>query len=206
MHTIVTDPGAVADAPLIKSMFEARKRVFVDLLKWPLPVLDGRFEIDQFDTPNCTYVILGDEEGQHLASARLLPTSSEHILGSIFPELCEDTPPSGPDVCEITRFCLDRDQPAAVRRSLRDRLVSALVDVALARGTARFSGVAEIGWLQQILAFGWRCRPLGLPRRIGGQMLGALEIDIDESTPRLLKARGIYHPSGLLSAAAPAFA
>ncbi|HWU72477.1 MAG TPA: hypothetical protein VN137_03275, partial [Sphingomonas sp.] len=55
----------------------------------------------------------------------------------------------------------------------------------------RYTGVADMGWFQQILAFGWRCRPLGLPRMIDGQMLVALAIEIDEETPRLLAEAGI---------------
>jgi acyl-homoserine lactone synthase len=206
MRTIVSDGDTPGDSRLLRSMFEARKRVFVDLLRWNLPVLDGRFEIDQFDTADCTYIVLGDEEGAHLASARLLHTSGEHILGSLFPQLCAEQPPRGATTFENTRFCLDPRRPALERRRLRDRLVSALVDVALLRGIDRFSGVAECGWLQQILAFGWRCRPLGLPQRVGSQMLGALLIEIDESTPQLLERRGLYHPSGLVDARQPAFA
>jgi acyl-homoserine lactone synthase len=54
-----------------------------------------------------------------------------------------------------------------------------------------------MGWLQQILAFGWHCRPLGLPRVAEGKMLGALAIDITEETPALLAANGIYRPQSL---------
>ena len=39
---------SVADTAF-RSMFAARKSVFIDLLKWNLPVLSGRYEIDQFD-------------------------------------------------------------------------------------------------------------------------------------------------------------
>ena len=35
----------------LRAMFEDRKSIFVDLLKWDVPVLDGHFELDQFDTP-----------------------------------------------------------------------------------------------------------------------------------------------------------
>ena len=34
------EPGS---EQLLRAMFEARKKVFVDLLKWDVPVLDGRF-------------------------------------------------------------------------------------------------------------------------------------------------------------------
>lgn len=54
-------PGAPGDAAL-RGMFAARKQVFIDQLKWDLPVLDGRFELDQFDTPDARYLILLDPD------------------------------------------------------------------------------------------------------------------------------------------------
>jgi acyl-homoserine lactone synthase len=194
------------ERPALKAMFEARKEVFVDLLKWDVPVLAGRYEIDQFDDEHAWYVIVADGRARHLASARLLETTRPHILGSLFPKLCAHGAPAGPDVLEITRFCLDRRQNAASRRNARNCLVSALVAFALDRGIGRYTGVAEIGWLQQILAFGWDCRPLGIPQRIGGRALAALEISITAETPQLLATTGIWTPeplrqSGLAKAA-----
>ncbi|MBB5986560.1 acyl-homoserine-lactone synthase [Sphingobium lignivorans] len=183
--------GSSSEDAAMRAMFEARKRVFVDLLGWDLPILDGRYEVDQFDDVHACYLILTDGEGRHRASARLLPTTRPHILDSLFGTLCEEAPPRGPDIFEITRFCLDRGLNAARRRQARDTLVTALVEHALKTGISMYTGVAEIGWLQQILAFGWRCRPLGLPQRIDGMMLGALRIDITRDTPALLARAGI---------------
>jgi N-acyl-L-homoserine lactone synthetase len=104
---------------------------------------------------------------------------------------------AGPEVIEITRFCLGRGQGSKERLETRNRLVSALVRYALENGIATYTGVAEMGWLQQILAFGWRCRPLGLPRIVNGKILGALRIDISPETPALLAANGIYRPEPL---------
>ena len=187
--------GRPAEGAVLAAMFEARKRVFVDLLGWDVPVLAGRFEMDQFDDSQACYLVLTDGAGEHLGSARLLKTTGPHILGNLYPCLCEKAPPRGPAILEITRFCLDRRLRAAERLSVRNRLVSALVDHALAHGVELYTGVADIGWLQQILAFGWRCRPLGLPRAIAGRMLGALSIDIGIETPSLLSRAGIYQPS-----------
>jgi acyl-homoserine lactone synthase len=185
---------------LIKQMFEARKRVFVDLLKWDIPVLAGQFEVDEFDTPEALYLIVTDETGAHLGSARLLATERAHILDSLFPQLCAGQIPRGPQIQEITRFCLDPRANGKVRRDVRNRLVAALVDHALVEGIQAYTGVAELNWLQQILAFGWQCRPLGLPRTIGGKMLGALQIDVTAETPALLAANGIYSPQRLAPA------
>jgi len=178
----------------LRAMFEARKRVFVDLLRWDVPVLQGRYEIDQYDDEHAAYIVIADAAGTHLGSARLLPTTRPHILDTLFADLCAEAPPRGPNTLEITRFCLGRRGSARDRLDVRNRLVSAIVDHALARGVTAYTGVAEMGWLQQILAFGWRCRPLGLPRARDGKMLGALHIEICEATPGLLARNRIYRP------------
>ena len=176
----------------LRGMFEARKQIFVDLLQWDVPVLGGRFEIDQFDDLHARYVMVTAPGGEHLGSARLLQTTRPHILGSLFADLCAGPVPTGPDVVEITRFCLGRNQTAGERRLTRDCLVSALVRDGLDRGVRTYTGVAEMGWLQQILGFGWRCRPLGFPRRSGRGMIGALAIEIDADTPALLAGNGMW--------------
>lgn len=190
LHTIQSS-AADREAAALRAMFAARKAVFVDLLKWDVPVLAGRFEIDQFDDRHATYLVLTDGDGGHLASARLLPTTRPHILGDLFPHLCADAAPRDSAIYEITRFCLDRRLDARARRAARDTLVTALVEHALAHGITAYTAIAEMGWFQQILAFGWRCMPLGLPQIDGGTMLAAMRIDIDEATPGELAAAGI---------------
>src|SRR3546814_16727454 len=73
-------PPARGDAAM-RAMFAARKEVFIDLLKWDLPVLAGAYELDQFDDPDAEYLILIDGQGRHRASARLLRTDRPHLLG-----------------------------------------------------------------------------------------------------------------------------
>ena len=176
----------------LRAMFAARKEVFVDLLGWDVPVLDGRFELDQFDDVHARYLILLDADGRHRASARLLPTTRPHILDTLFPELCQGDIPRSANILEITRFCLDRNQNAVERLAARNRLVSALADYALDHGVERYTGVAELPWLRQIMRFGWRCRPLGLPHIQAGRPLSALVIDIDCDTIPRLREAGIY--------------
>lgn len=190
LHVLTSTSPTPSDA-LLQAMFAARKSVFVDLLKWDVPVIDDRYEVDQFDNRHARYLVLADETGAHLGSTRLLPTSRPHILDTLYPALCEDAPPTGARVYEITRFCLDRRLRAFDRRAVRDTLVSALVDYALANDIGHYTAIAELGWFQQILAFGWHCIPLGLPRVLDGATLAALSIAITDETPALLATAGI---------------
>ncbi|GAM00324.1 acyl-homoserine-lactone synthase [Sphingomonas parapaucimobilis] len=177
--------------PVLRRMFAARKAVFVDLLGWEVTVVDGRFEVDQFDDGDARYLVVTDAAGAHRASARLLPTTRPHLLGTLFPGLCADAPPTGPAIFEITRFCLDRSLDARARRTARDALVVALVDHGLTHGIARYTAMAGLGWARQILAFGWRSRPLGPAKAIGGEQVMALEIAIEADTRAKLAATGI---------------
>lgn len=191
MHQVFHSTARGVPDAVLHAMFVARKRVFVDLLKWDIPVLDGRFEIDQFDDAHATYLVLADRDGAHLGSARLLQTARPHILGDLFPGLCEGAPPRGDDIFEITRFCLDRSLNAQDRRIVRDTLVTAIVLHALDNNIRTYTAIAEMGWFQQILAFGWRCAPLGMPQGHDGIPIAALAIEIDAETPALLARAGI---------------
>ena len=191
----------VDEAGALRAMFEARKEVFIDLLKWDLPVLAGKFELDQFDDPNAEYLILLEEGIRHRASARLLRTDRPHLLDGLYPHLCAGPVPAGPTIREITRFCLDRHQRAVARRSARNQLVTALVDYALLHGITEYTGVAEVDWFEQIRNFGWKCEALGQPFGHDGRYLVALHIHIDRETPGLLQAGGVYEPLRLTLAA-----
>jgi len=199
MLHVIRSGKAPASDEVLRAMFAARKSVFVDLLRWDVPVVDGRYERDQYDDEHATYLVLADAGGRHLGSARLLRTDRPHILGSQYPELCAAGVPAGAAIREVTRFCLDRRLSAIERRRVRDTLVTALADVALEHGIAAYSAIAELGWCRQVVDFGWRCRELGPARRYGGALLAALRIDIDAETPALLRAAGVVPNPGLVS-------
>lgn len=198
MIRILEGMEAIGSNPMLDAMFRDRKRIFVDLRKWQVPVIDEQYEIDQFDGPRTIYCVATDEHGDHRGSIRLIPTDEPHILGSLFPHLCFGEVPSGPDIYELTRGCVSPRLKPAERRAVRNALTTAVVDYALYRGISSYTCIADSGWLSQILALGWDCRPLGLPMKIASTMTGALQIDITSETPRLLQAAGTYVPSRLV--------
>jgi acyl-homoserine lactone synthase len=178
-------------------MFEDRKAIFVDLLKWEIPH-DGRFERDQFDDEHAEYLIVNDaDSGEHFASLRMLRTDRPHILGSLFSQLCDETVPTGPDIREISRMCLSPRHRGPERMAARNLLASAMTEYALLTGIRAYTGVADMGWMSRVLSAGWRCEPLGMPRQVGGAMVGAMMIHIDADTIRRLQVSGKYHSSVL---------
>lgn len=192
MIHIIGGHGEPADQALLDSMFEARKRLFVDLLDWDLEVVDDRLEIDRFDDAYATYIVYAGADGRHRASMRLLPSTRPHLLGSMFERLCVGGVPVGADIFEITRLCLPSGVVAAERRRLRDALIRAMVDHALAVGITMFTGVVTARFRETILAMGWEGEALGPGQDMGGGRLGAFAIRIDAPTPARLEANSIY--------------
>lgn len=203
MHLTIGASTAPDQAAVFRAMFEARKRVFIDLLGWDVPVLAGRYELDQFDDAHAEYLILSDDAGAHLGSARLLDTTRPHLLDSVFPDLCDAPLPRGPNVREITRFCLEPGLRAAERRVVRDTLVTALAEHAVRMGIRTYTGVAARNWRCQIFAFGWTCHALGAERHADPEGLGAIRIEIEPDTPDRLRRAGITAMP--MRAAAPQF-
>jgi acyl-homoserine lactone synthase len=195
---VVVRGAARAQYPhLFETMFEDRKRLFIDLLQWDMPVVAGRFEEDRFDRDDAVYLIALDADGGHAGSIRLLPSTRPHILADLFRPLCDGNVPLGASIFEITRLCLPVRHGAEGRLAIRNRLISAMVDHALDAGIRTLTGVVEAGFLAKVLAMGWRCSPLGEPKRCQGALLGAFRIEIDDSTPCRLTQTGIYGPNAI---------
>jgi len=186
--------------PLLRSMFADRKRLFVDLFGWDVPVVDGQYEMDQFDNDHATYVIVSDTDGGHEASIRLFPTTQPHMLGTVFPHLCPTGVPVGKAIWESSRLCLPQRHGAERRRTLRNLLISAMVDVALERGIESYTGLIPDAFRKEVLAMGWRAEPLGPAVRMQGGGVGAFLIHIGADTPARLRWTGTYVDAGELRA------
>ncbi len=176
----------------LETMFEDRKTQFVDFFDWDVPVVDGRFEIDQFDTADAVYIVAVDEAGAHEASLRMLPSWHPHLLDTLFPHLCPGGVPVSTATWESTRLCLPSRHGTVRRRELRNALITAMVDFALARGIGRITGVIPEGFRREVLAMGWRAEPLGPAVRIRGGLIGAFKVDVEPDTPARLGWTGTY--------------
>lgn len=185
-----------AFAGQLRDMHRDRKTVFIDQLRWQLPVTDGDCEIDEYDREDTVYLIVPDpRDGGHLGSVRLLPTTAPHLLGDKFAGLCAEGVPCGPDIFEITRMVtrpgLTRD--AALR--VRQHLSIAIIEFALANGVRAFTMMTHMAFLSNVIAVGWDCEPLGMPQTVDGVAIAALRIGVDAATlSHLQQQYGIFAP------------
>lgn len=196
MVNAVTSANRPGHAATVAQMHRDRKAVFVDTLKWDVPVVDDEFEIDDYDTDDAVYLIAtAPDTGRHLGSVRLVCSAGPHLLGDKFPFLVDGAVPTGPDVWEITRLCTTPGLTPAAALGIRMQLVMALVEYALDHGIARYTMMTHTAYLPTLLAVGWDIAPLGLPAEIGGEPVGALEITVDAATlPRLRQMYGFQRP------------
>lgn len=193
MVQIVTSLNRAQCEPLVRDMHYDRKRVFVDWLKWNVPVVEGRYEMDQFDGEDAIYLIESDRRtGKHLASLRLLPSTRPHLLKNVFPGLCDGDVPVGEEVFELTRFCVTPDVDKATALKLMNHMWVAAVEYALLFGVERYSCVSHRQLLHVMLNSGWDVVPLGPQRDCDGLAIGAILFTISPATLRECRRRFAY--------------
>jgi N-acyl-L-homoserine lactone synthetase len=163
-------------------MHHHRKRIFVDRLAWDLPNRGSWLEVDEFDNDHAVYIMAVSDEGRHLGSVRLLPTSVPHMLSTLFADLCPGGAPAGEGIWEISRF-VATPEGADGRNILRVHRLLALgiLEFALSNGIERFTFVAESGRMPALLSIGWQVLPLSLPVLHEGALIEAAEILVDEN-------------------------
>jgi N-acyl-L-homoserine lactone synthetase len=143
-------------------MHRQRRRVFVDTLRWPLPVTDA-LELDRYDGEEVIYLLAKDDPHARLrASVRLLRTEGPHPLLDLFPHLCTGPVPQGRGVWEISRFCTS---PAVTSRrerlALLWQIICACQETALLFDVERLTFVANRALRPLALGCGWDALALG---------------------------------------------
>jgi len=195
MVHIVTKANRKQFALELYGMHRDRKRIFVDWLKWKIPVTDGTHEIDQFDSQNAVYLIESDGKGRHLASIRLLRTTRPHLLLDVFPALCDGPVPIGPDIWELTRFCVAPEMIKSDGTRLMNLMWTSVVEYAVLNGITQYTCVTHMAFLSQILSAGWDTKPLGLPQMVDGGLIGAVLFKISPATLEEARSRYGYRTS-----------
>ena len=98
-------------------MFTDRADQFGQRLGWDVHVDRFGLERDEYDSLDPIYVIDHDENGRHLSSMRLLPSTGRTMLNDHFRHFYNGPTLSSPDIWECSRFCVARgsDRKSAPR-------------------------------------------------------------------------------------------
>lgn len=176
------------EADLVQ-MHRQRKAVFVDTIGWNVPVLDD-MEVDCYDREDTTYLLARSEQGQLLASARLVPTLTSHLMSDLFAHACDGSPPRGPTIWEASRFCatpLIRGRRA--RLDLLWKIFCAIMETSLLFGIEQIIFTANAALLPLALNCGWHASMLGPTLPDGDDEVTAVRVLITLDGLRTIRQR-----------------
>lgn len=188
---------------LWEAVHRLRHAIFVEELGWDdLSRPDG-YEIDQFDHEEAVHH-LAIRNGELAGYQRMLPTTRAHLLTDVLSDLYVGTPPSGPEVFELTRYAVAlgyRDGRRGVS-SVGSELIAGFVEWGLASGVNKVIIEFEPMWVLRALQLRFLATPLGYQRTYGRQQVVATLLTFDDQTLQTVRQRR-NHFAPVLSRAMP---
>lgn len=164
---------------LLPKYLQARHSVFIDRLGWDLPEADG-MEFDQYDTPQCRWVIL-HQFGEVIGGVRLMPTTSrcgiysymlrdaqKRLLHSIPPDVLFLDAPVDRNIWEASRLFITDSVPAQRRAGVQNVLMNEMSRAARAGGAKRVIGIVPAVWSRWLRRLGMGAVPMGPRFQIDG--------------------------------------
>lgn len=181
---------------LFDQMYRLRAKAFKDRRGWSVDVFNG-LEFDQFDDLDALYILAVNDDGELLASLRLLQTTGPHMLADVFPETLNGQPPvRHPLIWESTRFCVDTAKAAQFAPNginfVTGQLLAALFETALSIGLEQIVSVYDL-YMERILRrAGCIFDRLGPPHEYDGLPTVAGVFEVSENViSRIWAAAGI---------------
>lgn len=173
---------------LFVKYLKLRREIFIQGKQWALPEADG-MEFDQYDTPQCRWVLL-HEDGEILASVRIAPTTARCGLHSYMIRDAQlgqlsDLPldlmyfaaPVGEQVWEGTRLFLSPDVPTSRRPLVHRRLLKALGDAGAGVGAKLVIALLPIMLIRWMNRVGMTTTGVGPELEIAGDKVQCALID-----------------------------
>lgn len=198
MVHIITSANRHLYGPEIEDMLRLRYRVAVEELNWSLPFDPKGIDRDDFDQADTIYFLDYSPSGELIATARLNPTTSPHLMSEVFEDLCNFTGvPVGEDIYEYSRFLVQkRGVPRRVNLAAQARISIAVVEYCLAAGIKHLSWVSYKRSYPLALRM-WVSRPLGIPKFFeedNAEYIAAISDMTEESLSKTRNLAKIHSP------------
>ncbi len=196
---------------LFDQMFRLRAQVFSQRLGWDVHVKDG-WETDDFDNDEAIYVLsISQDQNTLLGCARLLPTSSPHMMSHVFGSHFEpDAIFASPLIWEVTRLCTNdlahSEQTPSGLKAPTLELMAGVCELGMQSGIAQATGVFEPLMRHIYRRAGMRTAIVGKSLTLGKLPVFAGVWDLDQRTLASLRKAGgfmqsVLHPSIVLASA-----
>jgi acyl-homoserine lactone synthase len=168
-------------ADLLEENYRLRHRIFVDLQGWEALRRPDKREIDQFDGPQATHILVTDD-GELVGGSRFNRLDQPNLLQTVFPGLVTESFPAPPELgADWTRFYVRPDRREGRRRAPESAaLFCAMMEYALLQGYSFITFVSTVYMVELGVSMGWRIVPLGVPATIDGKPTVAAWIEVCE--------------------------
>ncbi|MFT4100999.1 MAG: acyl-homoserine-lactone synthase [Burkholderiaceae bacterium] len=167
------------DSEIVSALFMYRYEVFVEYLGWSLPGNPRVFEIDEFDTSDAVYII-GVEEGEVCACARLLPTTQNYLLEQKFSHLLNgELAPKARDIWELSRFATVWRREIKREAMTRTKsFIEELMTYAKSCGVTELLTVSPLGMERIMRRLDIPFSKIGKTAKIDGKMVAAYRLSV----------------------------
>jgi len=152
---------------ILDDMYRKRYDVVVKQWGWDIPGIRDGYDKDQFDTDETVYIVVTDGDKGVVASTRLNPTTSPHMLSELFSDYCNlQQFPVADNIWECSRYVINRS-------FYNDPLLEFRIRARLGIGITQHcveENITHLSWLTHQRFYNvaqrvWETEPLGLPRR-----------------------------------------
>lgn len=171
-------------------MLRDRSTQFRDILGWDLNVDENGFEIDAYDALNPMYIVVTGDDGEHVASTRILPTTGPTMLADHFSHLTDGVAISSSLAWEVTRFFVAN---RAMRRAA-PALMWAGCKLARKAGVKNYVSVTGADLLRVFAACGWAAEVVGRADSAEGEIC-ACHWPVSEALEQRLARRAGIDPA-----------
>lgn len=190
----------------LHDMYSQRSVVSINReANWTVPMA-GDSQIDEYDREETVYLLAkAQPDGRVIASARLLPTTGPHLMSDLFAAACQDTPPRGPTVWELSQFRTTPDlHGRGPRLGLLWEIICGVMEAALLYGVDQVIFVTNRALLPLTLNCGWDSRTLGPGLHDGEEEATAVAVRITPGGLATIRRRhGVPAPISRLLANTP---
>lgn len=184
LHILKESQNTPEAQSVIEDVFKLRYETFIKRLEWSINSENG-LERDQFDALDPHHIALKGDDGEVKGCWRALPTTSEYMLPSVFPQILQgEQAPVDDSVWEISRFAVRKGTAQATRgymNSITLQMVQSFWEFAQENNIKSYVTVTSVACERMLRQLGVTLRRMGDGKsmQVGEERSVALWIEVD---------------------------